>query len=63
MGNFENTKLFWRHLVGTVVIEEFCSFEVGSRGKWGVAIFWFFDVVPNGSFGWTVEFCSGDDAC
>jgi len=51
-------------LVGTVVIdEEFCLFEVGSGGKWGIAIFWFPDVMSDPTFPWTVELGSRDDAC
>ena len=45
-----------------MVDENFCLLEVGPGGKWRIATFWLFDIMPKSAFGWTVELCGGDNA-
>ena len=56
-------QLFVYVFVGTAIVDkDFHLFKVGSGGKWGVAIFWPPDVMPDGTFSWTMEVHSRDDA-
>ena len=56
-------QLFVYVFVGTAIIDkDFRLFKVGSGGKWGVAIFWPPDVMLDGTFSWTMEVHSRDDA-